>query len=424
MPLDHAKLHGNQPLAPTVNQPLRRSSAISQALREAARQARTPAARWKTFREAALPTRSRFTFATGAAISFFWLVLMPVIVAGLYLSLIASDQYVSEARFAVRGGDQSSGSVAGLLGMMSSDQGQNSHILVNYLQSRGLVEQLDNTLGLRKLYARDDVDFLSTFNVDKPIEDLVRYWRWHTNVSLEAISGVITVAIRAFTPKDALAIANEVITNSEKLVNDLSERARRDALRTAKIELERTETALQDKVRTMRDLRNSDQVLDANITAEVMTKMLGELRLSRIRLEQEYSALTRSVDPNAPNARVLNARITSIKNEIAKLEGQMTQPAGRQGTALSDSMSRFAREKLELDFAQKQYVAASAAYERARIELESQQVYLATFLKPVLEQEPLYPKRWWLWAIVLVGCLALWGTGVGAAMLVRNYGAR
>jgi capsular polysaccharide transport system permease protein len=102
----------------------------------------------------------------------------------------------------------------------------------------------------------------------------------------------------------------------------------------------------------------------------------------------------------------------------------MTQPGGRTGTALSDSMSRFEREKLELDFAQKQYVAASAAYERARVELESQQVYLATFLKPVLAQEPLYPKRWWLWAIVIVGCLSLWGTGVGGVVLVRNYGAR
>jgi capsular polysaccharide transport system permease protein len=422
--LDQAKRQRNQALAPKVDRPLRRPSAISQALREAARQARTPAARWQTFKEAALPAGSRFTFATGVAISFFWLVLIPVIVAGLYLAFIASDQYVSEARFAVRGGGQSSMSVAGLLGMMNSDQGQNSRILVNYLESRGMVEQLDNKLGLRKLYARDDVDFLSRFNTGKPIEDLVRYWRWHTSVSLETMSGVITVAVRAFTPQDALAIANEVIASSEKLVNDLSERSRRDALRTAKTELERAETALQDKVRTMRDLRNSDQVLDATATADVMTKMLGELRLSRIRLEQEYSALMRSVEPSAPNARVLNARIASLKNEIAKLEGQMTQAGGRTGTALSDSMSRFEREKLELDFAQKQYVAASAAYERARIELESQQVYLATFLKPVLAQGPLYPKRWWLWAIVLVGCLALWGAGVGSVVLVRNYGAR
>jgi capsular polysaccharide transport system permease protein len=164
-------------------------------------------------------------------------------------------------------------------------------------------------------------------------------------------------------------------------------------------------------------------LLDANITAEVMTKMLGELRLSRIKLEQEYSALIRSVDPSAPNARVLNARITSLKSEIAKLEEQMTQPAGRKGATLSDAMSRFEREKLELDFAQKQYVAASAVYERARVEVESQQVYLATFLKPVLAQEPLYPKRWWIWSIILVGGLALWGAGVGAAVLVRNYGA-
>jgi capsular polysaccharide transport system permease protein len=409
--------------AAKAGQLLRRPSAISHALREAARQARTPAARWQAFKATALPLRPGFTFASGVVISFFALVVIPILVAGFYLAFIASDQYVSEARFAVRGGDQSSLSIAGLLGMTNSDQGQNSLILVNYLQSRGLAEQLDKSLGLRKMYARDGVDFLSRFNVDKPIEDLARYWRWHSSISMERISGVVTVAVRAFTPQDALAIANEVIVDSEKLVNDLSDRSRRDALRTAKTELERAETTLQDKVRGMRDLRNSDQLLDANITAEVMTKMLGELRLSRIKLEQEYSALMRSVKPDSPNARVLNARITSLKSEIAKLEEQMTQPAGGKGAALSDAMSRFDREKLELDFAQKQYVAASAAYERARVEVESQQIYLATFLKPVLAQEPLYPKRWWIWSIIVAGCLALWGAGVGSAVLVRNYGA-
>jgi capsular polysaccharide transport system permease protein len=420
--LDHAKLHPDASTA-KAGELSRRPSAISHALREAARQARTPAARWQAFRANALARRTGFTFASGAMISFFALVVIPTFIAGLYLAFVASDQYVSEARFAVRGGDQSSLSVASMLGMTSSDQAQNSLILVNYLQSRGLVEQLDKSLGLRKLYARDGVDFLSRFNVDKPIEDLTRYWRWHSSISMETISGVVTVAVRAFTPQDALAIANEVIVNSEKLVNDLSDRSRRDALRTAKTELDRAENALQDKVRAMRDLRNSDQLLDANIAAEVMTKMLGELRLSRINLEQEYSALMRSVKPDSPNARVLSARITSLKSEIAKLEGQMTQPGGGKGAALSDAMSRFNREKLELDFAQKQYVAASAAFERARVELESQQVYLATFLKPVLAQEPLYPKRWWLWSIILVGGLALWGAGVGAAVLVRNHGA-
>jgi capsular polysaccharide transport system permease protein len=421
--LDHAKRQLDHSTA-KVGQLSRRPSAISHALREAARQARTPAMRWKAFKTTRLPLRPGVTFASSVMISFFVLVIAPILVAGFYLAFIASDQYVSEARFAVRGGDQSSLSVASLLGMTNTDQGQNSLILVNYLQSRGLVEQLDKNLGLRKMYARDNVDFLSRFNVDEPIEDLTRYWRWHSSVSMETISGVVTVGVRAFTPQDALAIANEVIANSEKLVNDLSDRSRHDALRAAKTELDRAEAALQDKVRAMRDLRNSDQLLDANITAEVMTKMLGELRLSRIKLEQEYSALIRSVKPDSPNARVLSARITSLKSEIAKLEEQMTQPAGGKGVTLSDAMSRFSREKLELDFAQKQYVAASAAFERARVEVESQQIYLATFLKPVLAQEPLYPKRWWLWAIVIVGCLALWGAGVGGAVLARNYGMR
>jgi len=57
---------------------------------------------------------------------------------------------------------------------------------------------------------------------------------------------------------------------------------------------------------------------------------------------------------------------------------------------------------------------------RARVELETQNIYLATFLKPVLAQEALYPKRFWLWSVVAFLSLLLWGGGVGTAVLVRN----
>jgi capsular polysaccharide transport system permease protein len=84
-------------------------------------------------------------------------------------------------------------------------------------------------------------------------------------------------------------------------------------------------------------------------------------------------------------------------------------------------MSRFDRLQLERDIAEKQYAAAAAAFEAARVQLESQQVYLATFLQPVLPQEALYPRRWWLLSIVVVACLALWGSIIGIGVLVRNY---
>jgi capsular polysaccharide transport system permease protein len=171
----------------------------------------------------------------------------------------------------------------------------------------------------------------------------------------------------------------------------------------------------------MRDLRNTERVLDADKTAEAMTKMLAELRLQRLKLEQEYTVQRRSVSADSPQLKVLGARIASIKDQIAQLEAQMTSRGSPANPVLSDALGRFDRERLDHDLAQKQYVAASAAFQRARLDVESQQIYLTTFLKPVLAEDALYPKRWWLWSIITVICLALWGGGVASAVLVRNH---
>jgi capsular polysaccharide transport system permease protein len=350
------------------------------------------------------------------------MVLLPNLVASVYLAFIASNQYASETRFAVRGGQAGMmDTFGGIIGVPSAQQVQDSLILTDYIEGRSIVEALDRKLDLRQMFSRDRIDYFSQFNAKDSNEELMYYWRRHVDVHIDSMSGVITVVVRAFTPRDSLAIANEIISLSEALVNDLTERSRRDALRQAQSELIRANQNRQEKSKAMRDVRNTEGVLDSGKASEVMTQMLGDLRLELIRLEQEYGAQRRTISPSSPQLRVLAARIDSMKEQIYRLENQMTDRGEGRGSALSGIMSRFERQGLDKDIAEKQYVAAAAAFERARIDLESQHVYLATFLKPVLAQEALYPRRMWLWSIVTVITLLIWISGIGTAVLVRNH---
>lgn len=398
-----------------------RASLVSQSLREAARAARTPNARWIPLQALRIPVWR--SFGLWLVVSFITVVVLPTFGSGVYLALFASDQYASEVRFAVRGGERSPlDALSGVFGASGSEYFQDALIVTTYLHGRQAIEDINKAVDLRRAFSPPEADFLSRFDPRDSIEELVWYWRWRTDISIDSLSGVITVVVRAFTPQDSLDIANQVIAVSEKLVNDLSERSRRDALRQAQTELARAEATLQEKISAMRDLRNSEGVLDADKTADAMIKMLAEMRLERLRLEQEYAVQVRTVSPDTPHLRVLAARIASMKEQIGSLEGQMTRNGVQNAPALADAMGQFDRRKLERDIAQKQYVAAASAFERARVQLETQQLYLATFLKPVLAQEALYPKRWWIWSIILLSALALWGAGVGIAVLVRNYG--
>jgi capsular polysaccharide transport system permease protein len=404
---------------PAIN-PSSRAMAISGALRVAARKARVSVAgdlRHGFFRA----QRWQHRFARGVAASFILSAVLPTLVFGLYFSLLASDQYVSEVKFAVRDGQrpiiESIGQLAGLPPVQSM---QDALILSEYIRSRGLFEDLDQDLHLRQLYSRSDVDFFSRLKRDEAVEDVVRYWRRRVDVDIDSNSGIVTVLVRAFSAADALHIATAIVSRSERLVNELSERSRQNALKEAQGGLSRAEERLRASTAEMRSIRNTEGVLDAGRTAEVLTKITGELRLQLITAEQENETLQGLLSPDAPQLRILRERIANMREQIESLERKMTTK-GESLATLSGSMERFDRGTLDRKIAEQQYIAAAAAFEQARLNVETQQVYLATFLYPTLAQEALYPRRLLMWLAFSVSSLALWGAGVGSAVLVKNH---
>ncbi|ARQ02313.1 capsular polysaccharide transport system permease protein [Pseudorhodoplanes sinuspersici] len=418
------------PLEGTVShgQVLSGAEMISRSLKDVSREMRRPVPVWAG-NLGQKAERLKASFGAWVAVAFIAVVLLPVLAASLYLAIFAADQYASEARFAVRGGERGP---LDPLSMISGSSGhtQDSLIIADYIRGQGMVTELEKTLNLREMFSTSKADWLFSFNPEKPIEKLTRYWRWQVDVNVESMSGIITVVVRAFTPEDALAISKAVIAASEKLVNDLSERARRDALKQAQSELTLAENTLQDRIKSMRELRNREGLLDASKTSEVMMKLVGDLRLELAKMESEYASSRRSMSETSPPMRVLEARIRSARDQLRLIESRMTQTSRAGGMAagtaasdpaLAESMGRFDRLNLEQGFAQKQYVDAAAAFERARIELDTQHVYLATFLQPVLAQDALYPKKGWILAALAAISLILWGAGTGIAVLVRNY---
>jgi capsular polysaccharide transport system permease protein len=170
--------------------------------------------------------RSRSQFA-----GFIFGFVVPALIVVSYVNFGMSNQYTSEARFAVRGGERvSADPIESLTGLSSFTQAQDSLIVGNYVRSQAIVEDLEHTIGLRETFSRGDVDWLSRFKREDPIENLVKYWRWKIKTNIESPSGIITIRVSAFSPADALRIANAVVSSSERLINTLSSRALHDAM--------------------------------------------------------------------------------------------------------------------------------------------------------------------------------------------------
>ena len=68
-------------------------------------------------------------------------------------------------------------------------------------------------------------------------------------------AGIIEVRVNAFTPEDAHAIAEAILAESSKLVNQLSEQAHEDAVKFSREELDETEGNLREVRQELADFR-------------------------------------------------------------------------------------------------------------------------------------------------------------------------
>jgi capsular polysaccharide transport system permease protein len=144
----------------------------------------------------------------------------------------------------------------------------------------------------------------------------------------------------------------------------------------------------------MRDLRNQQSTLDPQRTAEGIGKLISELRLEKIRLEQELTASKRGdVSDSAPQVQIMRTRVDVIGEQITGLEQLLTSQDDTEPGTIAGKMTRFDELELEQQIAEKQYTLAAAALERARVNAEGKHVYLATFVHPVLPRNSTYPNR-------------------------------
>ena len=304
---------------PTVIPPpvsaLERAQVVSRALTDAARRARFSIRARQAYRGGSFKARAGAKVMRFLMIALFvTMVVVPNLVAGIYFSLIASDQYVSEAKFTVSSGAipqmDGLGSVTGVPPILIV---QDTQVVTSYIQSRAMVEQLERTVGLRDAYGSKTIDWLSRFRKDKPIEKFTRYWETMCDASISFPSGIVTLTVRAFSPEDAKRIADAVVKQSENLINDLNERMRNDTVLASERDME---LAAQDLGRARMQMefeRNAEGIIDIGQTSTALTDLISELEADLLKAQQEYQTELRYVTADAPQMKVLTPASSRCK---------------------------------------------------------------------------------------------------------------
>jgi capsular polysaccharide transport system permease protein len=191
----------------------------------------------------------------------------------------------------------------------------------------------------------------------------------------------------------------------------------------ATLELHRAEAQLKGATAGMREAQNSEGVLDATVEAEAVNKVITMLRLELAKTQQQIGAQGESVLADAPQVKVLNSRVQTLQDQIGRYSNQIADK-NQTGESLADRKRALDLKQTDLGVAMQRYVMASAAFENARLDLETQKTFLAPFIKPMLAAKATYPKRWWSWFLISGPALLAWTLLAGGGFLVRDHMAK
>lgn len=342
-------------------------------------------------------------------------VLLPTAIVGLYLFFFASDQYIADAQFAVRGnvepmGDVSLGEFTSLIQKHNS---QDSFIVRDYILSQTMVAALEKSLHISKLFSRSEADVWARYGDEQPIEELTKYWRQQVGVRIEAVSGILTLSVRAFTPQDALSISREVIGRAEALINDISRRAQGDMLVHAQEDAENTAKRLRAAHLGLQTFRNRWGIIDPIKSAEAVLTQIATLRKDKFKAENDLQVLRgSSLDEKSRGIQVLVATVAAIDQQMKQLQDQLTTQAPAAGGApnMAEALLQYEGLLVERTIAEKLNESAYTMLDRARVSAGKQQIYLATFVPPVLPTDTLYPRRWRALLVTFFCCFVVWSS--------------
>ncbi|GGF80203.1 capsule polysaccharide export protein [Azorhizobium oxalatiphilum] len=329
---------------------------------------------------------------------------LPVLSAIVYFGLIASDVYLSEAKFLVRSSARSTG--ASLSSMIQSESmaraADETYAVSEYMISRDAAAALAKTAGLRDIMQRSEADMFNRYPsfFGKENEDqFFRAYKRLVSVETDGATGISTLVARAYRPEDAEVLAAALIQTAEQFVNKLNLRSNEDAVKFSEAMVKDAQVRLSDVETRLATYRNTQLVVDPEKESTASLAILGRMTTEIARLEASLSQQM-AMAPESPAIAPLRERIVAYRAEMQKQQKNVVGGAN----SIASKLQGYELLVIERELAARAMAVATASLESARQEAQSQRIYLQKITEPSLPDQADQPKR--MQGILVVAFLA------------------
>jgi BexC/CtrB/KpsE family polysaccharide export inner-membrane protein len=336
---------------------------------------------------------------------------LPTLLALIYYLLIASSRYVSETQFIVRAAGQSAPTSLGvaLQGVGIAPTQTDAFAVHEYITSRDSLTELSRRYEIAEMLGPRGVDAFSRYPQPwegRSREALYKGFQRFVTVGYDSTTGISTLRVEAFRPRDAQALTEALLGGGEQLVNRMNERSAADTLAQARQSREEARARLSSAQQQLTAFRNREQFIDPALVAREGSNLIGGLQAEVARLRADRAQVAAEAS-NSPQLPVFDSRIRAYESQIAAERQKIAGDAG----SLAPMISVYEDLALAREFADRELTQATAAVISAEQEARRQKLYLDRVVSPSLPDEATEPRRWLAILTVFASSLLVYGIG-------------
>ena len=344
--------------------------------------------------------------------AFIVMVVVPTLATAIYMLLVASPIYVSEARFVVRsrahGQPSAFGTVLQSVGVDLSAPATDAYEVHEFMMSRDAMSDLVAHHQLRDVLARPGADFLARFPrpfESQTTENLYKSYKRFVTVGYDSTTGISTLRVAAFRPDDAHNIANALLDGGEQLVNQLNRRAMQDSIAQAVQQVGEAQQRATLAENALTAFRSREKLIDPTRASVAGSTLVDQLEAQIINLQAERNSLA-ALAPQSPELPALDQKIRAFE---AQRDAERTRVAG-ESDSLAPMIGEYERLMLERDYAAKSLASADATLEDAQLDARRKQSYLERVVAPDTPDKAEQPRRAFTILMVLISSLIVYAT--------------
>lgn len=351
----------------------------------------------------AAPTRRRFR----GALSFIGMVAIPVALFAGYMWEFAADRYETGFSFSVRSPSAQAPQSSAMAAMMGGGGGAASDagVLADFITSREMSSRLiEKGIDLPAMFssAAEKDPVFSLRHPEDP-ERVASYWESAVSAERDPQTGIVRVSVQAFSPRDAMVIAQAAMVESRKLVDELSAQSKQDLMRSSEGEVARAESDREEARRALTDFRVANSIVDPETSLAGRVATLDELRADLDKETLARADIAAGSRPNDPRLAQADVRITNLVALIAERTAEFGDDAGYARLA-----SEYEDLQARAEFAEITLRNAMTVRDVARKEADTRAAYLTAHVLPHEPGSSGTPNRWALTGIAAGFLVSLW----------------